>query len=261
MNGLEIVDLHVRVAGRDVLAGVDLAVGPGELHAVMGANGSGKSTLARVLAGHAAYEVVRGDVRLGGESLLGLPPEVRAHRGLFLAFQHPVEVPGVPNSTFLRAAVNAVRRARGDEELDAADFLDLVKAAMARVGMDPTLLHRGVNEGFSGGERKRNELVQMALLQPRCCVLDEPDSGLDVDARKDLAAALQALRSPERCLLVITHDQRLIETLEPDAVHVLGGGRVERSGDVALAAEVEAGGYTGSGNRVGSGTPRSASQA
>lgn len=243
MSGLQMVDLHVRVDGKDILRGVNLAVPRGQLHAVMGPNGSGKSTLSRVIAGHPAYEVVSGDILFDGESLLPLSPEARAHRGVFLAFQHPVEVLGVPNSTFLKAAVNAGRRARGEAEIDAADFLILAKAAMKRLGMDVKLLHRGVNEGFSGGERKRNELLQMALLEPTCCVLDEPDSGLDVDALHDLARAVASLASPTRALLVITHYQKLLETLRPDVVHVFVDGRVVRSGGPELAEAVEAEGY------------------
>jgi Fe-S cluster assembly ATP-binding protein len=255
MSGLVVEDLRVAVGGRAVLRGVDLAVPRGALHALMGPNGCGKSTLARALAGHPAYDIVGGDIRLDGHSLVGLAPEERAHRGLFLGFQHPVEVPGVPNSTFLRAAVNAARRARGDDEVDTADFLVLARAAMASVGMDPGLLHRGLNEGFSGGERKRNEIVQMALLEPSCCVLDEPDSGLDVDARKDLSAALSLLRTAERCFVVISHDQRLLDALRPDAIHVLLDGRIARSGGRSLAGEVEAAGYGGTVD--GSGAPQS----
>jgi Fe-S cluster assembly ATP-binding protein len=240
---LELVDLHATVEGRPILRGVTLTVPRGEVHAVMGPNASGKSTLSKVIAGHPDYVVTSGDVRFDGESVLGLAPEERARRGIFLSFQHPVEIPGVSTSVFLKAAVNAVRRARGEPELDAAAFLRFAREKMALVEMDKDLLHRSLNEGFSGGEKKRNEVFQMAMLEPRLCVLDEPDSGLDVDALRIVASGVQALRSPERTMLVITHYQRLLEHLLPDATHVFVDGRIVRSGGPELAREVEARGY------------------
>jgi Fe-S cluster assembly ATP-binding protein len=240
---LELVDLHASVEGRPILRGVTLIVPRGEVHAVMGPNASGKSTLSKVIAGHPDYVVTSGDVRFDGESVLGLEPEERARRGIFLSFQHPVEIPGVSTSVFLKAAVNAVRRARGESELDAAAFLRFAREKMALVEMDRDLLHRSLNEGFSGGEKKRNEVFQMAMLEPRLCVLDEPDSGLDVDALRIVAAGVQALRSPARTMLVITHYQRLLEHLRPDATHVFVDGRIVRSGGPELALEVEARGY------------------
>jgi Fe-S cluster assembly ATP-binding protein len=240
---LELIDLHAEVEGRPILRGLTLTVPKGEVHAVMGPNASGKSTLSKVIAGHPDYVVTGGDVRFEGESVLGLEPEERAQRGIFLSFQHPVEIPGVTTSVFLKAALNAVRRARGEAELDAAAFLRLAREKMQLVEMDKELLHRSLNEGFSGGEKKRNEIFQMAMLEPRLCVLDEPDSGLDVDALRIVAHGISALRSPERTMLVITHYQRLLEHLRPDATHVFVDGRIVRSGGPDLAREVETKGY------------------
>jgi len=240
---LELLDLHAEVEGRPILHGVTLTVPKGEVHAVMGPNASGKSTLSKVIAGHPDYVVTGGDVRFDGASVLGLEPEERARRGIFLSFQHPVEIPGVTTSVFLKAALNAVRRSRGEPELDAAAFLRLARERMQLVEMDKELLHRSLNEGFSGGEKKRNEIFQMAMLEPRLCVLDEPDSGLDIDALRVVAKGVSALRSPERTMLVITHYQRLLEHLRPDATHVFVDGRIVRSGGPDLAREVESKGY------------------
>jgi Fe-S cluster assembly ATP-binding protein len=240
---LEIRDLWVRVGGREILRGIDLDVFAGEVHAVMGPNGSGKSTLALVLAGREGYELVRGTVRYGGRDLFELSPEERATQGLFLAFQYPVEIPGVSNLYFLRAALNAQRRARGEEELDAFDFLAVAKEKMKLVQLDPKFAERAVNEGFSGGEKKRNEVFQMAVLQPTLAVLDETDSGLDIDALKSVAAGVNALRSPERAMVLITHYARLLQYIVPDRVHVLVDGRIARSGDASLAHELESRGY------------------
>jgi Fe-S cluster assembly ATP-binding protein len=240
---LELVDLHAEIDGKPILKGVDLTVRAGEVHAVMGPNASGKSTLAKVVAGHPDYVVTGGDVRLDGESLLALPPEERARRGVFLSFQHPVEVPGVSTSVFLKTAVNAVRLARGLPELDAAAFLRLAREKMKLVEMDKELLHRSLNEGFSGGEKKRNEVLQMALLEPRLCILDEPDSGLDVDALRIVGGGVTALRTPDRGFLVITHYQRLLDYVKPDVTHVFLDGRIVRTGGPELALEVESRGY------------------
>jgi Fe-S cluster assembly ATP-binding protein len=240
---LEIRDLWVRVGGREILRGIDLDVLAGEVHAVMGPNGSGKSTLALVLAGREGYELVRGTVRYRGRDLFELSPEERAAQGLFLAFQYPVEIPGVSNLYFLRAALNAQRRARGEEELDAFDFLALAKEKMKLVQLDPKFAERAVNEGFSGGEKKRNEVFQMAVLQPTLAVLDETDSGLDIDALKSVATGVNALRSPERAMVLITHYARLLQYIVPDRVHVLVDGRIARSGDASLAHELESRGY------------------
>lgn len=240
---LEILDLHAEIDGKPILRGVDLVLRPGEVHAVMGPNASGKSTLSKVITGHPDYAVTRGDVRLDGESLLGMPPEERARRGVFLSFQHPVEVPGVTTSVFLKTALNAVRKARGLPELDAAAFLRLARDRMKLVEMDKELLHRSLNEGFSGGEKKRNEVLQMALLEPRVAILDEPDSGLDVDALRIVGNGVTALRSPDRAFLVITHYQRLLDFVKPDVTHVFMDGRVVRTGGPELALEVETRGY------------------
>ena len=240
---LEIRDLHATIDGKDVLKGIDLEVGAGEVHALMGPNGSGKSTLANVLAGREGYEVTKGSVSYDGEDLLALAPDERARNGVFLAFQYPVEIPGVSNGYFIRAALNAQRVARGEEEVDAFDFLALVKEKMAALDMDPTLLDRSVNEGFSGGEKKRNEVLQMSLLEPTLALLDETDSGLDIDALKTVAAGVNALRSPERGFLVITHYQRLLEYIVPDHTHVIVDGRIVKSGDRRLALELEERGY------------------
>jgi Fe-S cluster assembly ATP-binding protein len=240
---LEVRGLRAEAGGREVLRGVDLDVGEGEVHAVMGPNGSGKSTLAGVLAGNEAFAVTAGYVLFDGMDLLSLPAEERARRGLFVAFQYPVELPGVSNTTFLKAALNAIRQGRGEAPLDAIDLVGLVKERARLVDMDPALLSRSVNEGFSGGEKKRNEILQLAVLEPRLAILDETDSGLDIDALKLVAAGVNALRSPKRAFVLITHYQRLLDHIEPDAVHVLHDGRIVRSGDPSLARELEARGY------------------
>ena len=240
---LEIRDLHVSAGDKEILRGVDLAIEPGEIHAIMGPNGAGKSTLAGALAGREGYEVTRGQVLYRGEDLLDRTPEQRARDGLFLAFQYPVEIPGVTNSYFMKAALNAVRGARGEPELDAFDFLALVKEKAKRLDFDESFLNRSVNEGFSGGEKKRNEILQMALLDPALAVLDETDSGLDIDALRIVADGVRALGRPDRAVLAITHYHRLLEYLAPDRVHVLVAGRIERSGDSGLALELEERGY------------------
>jgi Fe-S cluster assembly ATP-binding protein len=240
---LEIKNLHASVAGREILRGIDLAMEAGEVHAIMGPNGSGKSTLAQVLAGRDTYEVTEGEILYDGKNLLELDPEERAREGLFMAFQYPVEIPGISNSYFLRAALNAVRKHRGLEELDPMDFLSLAREKLKLLDMDPTFLNRAVNMGFSGGEKKRNEIFQMAVLEPRLAILDETDSGLDIDALKIVANGVNAMRSPERAILVVTHYQRLLNYIVPDRVHVLAGGRIVRSGDARLAEELEQSGY------------------
>jgi len=239
---LHIADLHASIAGTSILDGLDLDVGPGEVHAIMGPNGAGKTTLANVLAGRDGY-VVTGAATLDGVDLLTLAPEERAAAGLFLAFQHPIEIPGVGNMYFLRTAVNVVRTARGLPELSAMEFLSVAKQEMARLDMDPAFLSRSVNAGFSGGEKKRNEMLQMTLLEPRLAILDETDSGLDIDALRVVAQGIERLRSPRRSMLIITHHPRLLDDVRPDAVHVLSGGRIVRSGDHRLARELEAEGY------------------
>jgi Fe-S cluster assembly ATP-binding protein len=240
---LNIKDLHASVDGKQILRGLNLEVRSGEVHAIMGPNGSGKSTLAQVLAGRESYAVDSGSVDWDGRDLLALPAEERAREGLFLAFQYPVEIPGVSNAYFLKAAVNAVRRHRGLPELDAMDFLKRVKAEMKAVGMREEFLYRSVNEGFSGGEKKRNEVLQMALLEPKLAVLDETDSGLDIDALRIVADGVNRLRSPDRSMIVITHYQRLLDYIVPDKVHVLSGGRIVHSGGPELATELEERGY------------------
>jgi len=240
---LEIRDLHVRAGDSPVLKGVDLVIRPGEVHAVMGPNGSGKSTLSNVLAGRPGYEVTRGSVLYRGTDLLALEPEERAVAGIFLAFQYPVEIPGVSNNYFLKASVNAIRKHRGEPELDAMDFLELCREKMKLVNMPQDLMGRSINEGFSGGEKKRNEVLQMLLLEPALCILDETDSGLDIDALRTVSEGVNALRGPERSMLVITHYQRLLEYVVPDRVHVLLGGRFVRTGDKELALELEEHGY------------------
>jgi len=240
---LEIKNLHARVQHKDILKGVSLRVNTGEVHAIMGPNGSGKSTLARVLAGHPEYEVTGGEVLFEGKDLLDLDPEERAREGMFMAFQYPVEIPGVNNAYFLKAAVNALRKHRGEPELDAMDFMQLVDERLQLMHMDRELLKRPVNEGFSGGEKKRNEIFQMLVLQPRLAVLDETDSGLDIDALKTVAEGVNAMRSPDRAIVVVTHYQRLLNYIVPDFVHVLTDGRIARSGGKELALELEEKGY------------------
>ena len=240
---LEIRNLHATVDGKEILRGLDLTVEAGEVAAIMGPNGSGKSTLAYVLAGREGYEVTAGEIRYRGRDLLALPTEERAREGVFLAFQYPVEIPGVANASFLKSAVNAVRKHRGERELDAMDFLKLARARMALLQMDEKLLSRAVNVGFSGGEKKRNEVFQMAMLDPKLAVLDETDSGLDIDALKIVAEGVNTLRGPDRAMLVITHYQRLLHYIVPDRVHVLAKGRIVRSGGKELALELEEKGY------------------
>jgi Fe-S cluster assembly ATP-binding protein len=240
---LDIKNLRVRVAGQEILKGIDLTVNPGEVHAVMGPNGSGKSTLAGVLAGRSEYEVTGGSVTYNGRDLLDLDPEERAREGFFLAFQYPVEIPGVNNAYFLRAALNAVRKHRGEPEIDAVAFMALIRDKMKLLDMDQALMSRPVNDGFSGGEKKRNEIFQMAVLEPRLAVLDETDSGLDIDALKVVANGVNALRRPDRSAIVVTHYQRLLDYIVPDFVHVLSDGRIVRSGGKELAAELEDKGY------------------
>jgi len=240
---LEIKGLRAAVEGKAILDGIDLSLPAGEVHAIMGPNGSGKSTLGYVLAGREGYEVTGGSVLFEGRDLLAMAPEERAASGLFLAFQYPVELPGVSNATFLKSALNAVRKARGESELDAMQFLKRVRATMKALGMSEEMLKRGVNVGFSGGEKKRNEVVQMAVLEPRLAILDETDSGLDIDALRIVADGVNALRAPGRSMLVITHYQRLLDYIVPDRVHVLMGGRIVRSGGKELALELEEKGY------------------
>ena len=240
---LEIGNLHVSVGGKEILKGIDLSVGSGEVHAIMGPNGSGKSTLAYALAGREGYEVTEGTVRYRGRDLLAMAPETRAVEGVFLAFQYPVEIPGVTNMNFMKTALNAIRKHRGEPELDAMEFLKLVRQKTRELSIDEEMLRRPVNVGFSGGEKKRNEALQMALLNPRLAVLDETDSGLDIDALKVVAGTVNALRAPDRTLLVITHYQRLLKYIVPDCVHVLAGGRIVRSGGKDLAEELERTGY------------------
>ena len=241
---IEIINLHVSVEDNEILKGVDLTVQKGEVHSIMGPNGSGKSTLACVLAGHEAYEVTQGEVKFNGIDLLELDADQRACAGVFLAFQYPVEIPGVSTKFFLKAAVNAIRKYRGQEELDAMDFLDLIEEKAASVKLNVELLDRDVNEGFSGGEKKRAEIFQMAMLDPTLCVLDETDSGLDIDALRIVADGVNELRNPERGFIIITHYQRLLNHIVPDFVHVLLDGKIVRSGDCSLALELEEKGYT-----------------
>lgn len=242
---LEIRNLHAKVGEQEILRGIDLEVRAGEVHAIMGPNGSGKSTLANVLAGREGYEVTAGTVLYEGENLLELAPEERARRGIFLAFQYPVEIPGISNTYFLKAALNAVRKSRGLPELDAIEFLELVREKAKLVEMDEALLNRAVNEGFSGGEKKRNEILQMAVLEPRLAILDETDSGLDIDALKIVARGVNSLRDKERAVMLVTHYQRLLDYIVPDRVHVLFEGRIARSGGKELALELEREGYAG----------------
>jgi Fe-S cluster assembly ATP-binding protein len=240
---LEVKNLHVTVDGKQILNGLDLVVNKGEIHAIMGPNGSGKSTLSYVMAGKPGYEATEGQILLDGENLLELEPDERAAKGLFLAFQYPLEIPGVATMTFLRTALNAQRKARGEAEHTTPEFLKLVRDAAAKLEINQDMLRRGVNVGFSGGEKKRNEILQMALLQPRLCVLDETDSGLDIDALKIVSEGVNRLRSPDRSMIVITHYQRLLDHIVPDVVHVLSRGRIVKTGGKALALELEAKGY------------------
>jgi Fe-S cluster assembly ATP-binding protein len=240
---LEIKNLETRIGDSDILRGLSLSIKAGEVHAIMGPNGSGKSTLAQVIAGHEDYVVTAGSVVYNGKDLLELAPEERAREGIFLGFQYPVEIPGVNNAYLLKAAVNAKRKHQGLGEVDAFEFLKLAREKMAVLGMDPKFLNRGVNEGFSGGEKKRNEILQMAMLEPQLAILDETDSGLDIDALKAVADGVNALRSPERAIILVTHYQRLLDYVQPDYVHVLSGGRIVKSGDKSLALELEDKGY------------------
>jgi Fe-S cluster assembly ATP-binding protein len=240
---LELKNLHVAINGNEILKGIDLTVKAGEVHAIMGPNGSGKSTLVQVLAGRDDYQVTSGSVTFLGKNLLDLAPEERAHEGLFLAFQYPVEIPGVNNTYLLKAALNSMRKHRGESDLDAVEFLALIRDKMKLMEMDASFLNRGVNEGFSGGEKKRNEILQMAVLEPRLALLDETDSGLDIDALKVVANGVNSLRSADRSIVMVTHYQRLLDYIEPDFVHVLSAGRIIRSGDKSLALELERRGY------------------
>ena len=240
---LEIKDLHASAGEKEILQGVSLTIGKGQVHAIMGPNGSGKSTLAQVLAGHPAYEVTAGSVRFEGQDLLDLQPEERAQAGLFLAFQYPVEIPGVTNAYFLRAAYNELRKARGLEEVDPLDFLDVLEEKLKTVEWGSDIMSRAVNAGFSGGEKKRNEILQLAVLEPKLAILDETDSGLDIDALRIVAAGVNKLRSPDRSFLVVTHYQRLLNYIVPDVVHVLVNGRIAKSGGKDLALELDARGY------------------
>jgi len=240
---LTISNLHVRGGGREILRGIDLSIDAGQVHAIMGPNGSGKSTLARALSGHPAYEVTDGTVTYDGKDLLEMAPEERACEGVFMAFQYPVEIPGINNTYFLKAALNAVRKHRGEQELDAVEFMQLVRQKAKLLEMDQAMLGRSVNEGFSGGEKKRNEIFQMAVLEPRLAILDETDSGLDIDALKIVSHGVNALRSPKRAIVVVTHYQRLLNYIVPDFVHVLNDGRIVRSGGKELALELEEKGY------------------
>ena len=243
MKMLEIKNLHASVDGKEILRGINLTVNAGEVHAIMGPNGSGKSTLSNVIAGRDGYEITQGSVTYKGEDLLALKAEERAQRGIFLAFQYPVEIPGVSNIYLLKAALNAVRQYQGLDDVDAFDFLTLVRSKLVAVNMDETFLQRGVNEGFSGGEKKRNEILQMALLEPSLAILDETDSGLDIDALKEISDGVNSLRSADRSIIMITHYQRLLDYIVPDFVHVLSDGRIVKSGDKELAKELEKTGY------------------
>jgi Fe-S cluster assembly ATP-binding protein len=243
MAMLEVRDLRATVADKEILKGISLIINAGEVHAIMGPNGSGKSTLAQVLAGHPAYQVTGGQVRFDGKDLLDMEPEERAQAGVFLAFQYPVEIPGVTNAYFLRAAYNEIRKARGQEELDPMDFLDLLEEKLRLVEWGPEIMQRAVNSGFSGGEKKRNEILQMAVLEPKLAILDETDSGLDIDALRIVANGVNSLRRPDRATIVVTHYQRLLDYIVPDFVHVLADGQIVKSGGKELALELEAKGY------------------
>ncbi len=240
---LKIENLHTSVEGKTILKGIDLTLDYGQVHAIMGPNGSGKSTLANVLAGRQGYEITQGEVWYQGKDLLAMPPEERAREGLFLAFQYPVEIPGVSNIYFLKAALNAIRKHRGEPEVDAMDFILLVKEKMKRMQMEEQFLYRAINEGFSGGEKKRNEILQMLVLEPTLCLLDEIDSGLDIDALRIVADGIEALRSSDRGFLMVTHYQRLLDYVQPDVVHVFADGRIVKSGGPELAKELEVKGY------------------
>jgi len=240
---LEIKNLHATVDGKEILKGLNLSIKPGEVHAIMGPNGAGKSTLGYTLAGREGYEVTGGEVDFAGQDLMAMEPHERAAAGLFLGLQYPVEIPGVSNLTFLRTALNSQRKLRGEEEISAADFLRLIREKAKDLGLDPEMLKRAVNVGFSGGEKKRNEMVQMAVLSPKLAILDETDSGLDIDALKVVAQGINAVRGPDRAILLITHYQRLLDYVVPDYVHVLAGGRIVKSGDKSLALELEREGY------------------
>ncbi len=243
MSLLEIKNLHASVDGHEILKGIDLTINAGEVHSIMGPNGSGKSTLAQVLSRHPAYEVTQGQALYNGKDLLEMKPEEAACEGIFLAFQYPVEIPGIGNAYFLRSALNAIRKYKGEDEMDAMDFLPMFREKLKLLEMDDKLMSRSVNEGFSGGEKKRNEILQMAVLEPKLAILDETDSGLDIDALKIVAKGVNALRSPERAMLVVTHYQRLLNYIVPDFVHVLVDGRIVRSGGKELALELEEKGY------------------
>ena len=240
---LEIKNLHVSVDGKAILKGIDLSIQPGEIHAIMGPNGSGKSTLSHVIAGRDGYEITGGRIIYQGEDLTGLAPEIRAAKGIFLAFQYPVEIPGVANTTFLKEALNAIRRYHGEDELDAMQFIKIMREKTKELGISDDMLKRAVNVGFSGGEKKRNEILQMAILNPTLAILDETDSGLDIDAMKVVAEGVNKMRAPERSILLITHYQRLLDYIIPDKVHVLAHGRIQRSGGKELALELEEKGY------------------
>ena len=240
---IDIKDLKASIAGKEILKGISLSVKPGQVHAIMGPNGSGKSTLAQVIAGHPGYEVTGGSITYLGEDLLDMDPEIRAQKGVFLAFQYPVEIPGVTNAYFLRSAYNELRKARGEQEIDPMEFLDIMAEKLKLVGMEPEMVNRAVNSGFSGGEKKRNEILQMAVLEPRLAILDETDSGLDIDALRVVADGVNKLKRPDRSTIVVTHYQRLLNYIVPDFVHVLADGRIVRSGGKALALELEERGY------------------
>ena len=257
---LHIKNLQVEAEGKEILKGVDLHVKTGEVHAIMGPNGSGKSTLARVIAGHPEYEVTAGEITYEGRDLLGMDPDERAREGVFMAFQYPVEIAGVNNAYFLKAAVNAMRKHRGEPELDAMEFMQLIQEKSKLLDINQSMLQRAVNEGFSGGEKKRNEIFQMALLEPRLAVLDETDSGLDIDALKIVADGVNAMRAPDRAIVVVTHYQRLLDYIVPDHVHVLSDGRIVKSGGKELALELEKKGYGWIDSSAGSGSSRAASR-
>jgi Fe-S cluster assembly ATP-binding protein len=240
---LSITDLHANIGEKEILKGISLNVAPGQVHAIMGPNGSGKSTLAQVIAGHPSYEVTSGDIVFEGESIVDVDPEIRAQRGIFLAFQYPVEIPGVTNAYFLRSAYNELRKARGEQEIDPMDFLDIMSEKLKLVEMEPDMVHRSVNHGFSGGEKKRNEILQMAVLEPKLAILDETDSGLDIDALRVVAQGVNKLRRADRSTILVTHYQRLLNYIVPDFVHVLAEGRIVRSGGKELALELEERGY------------------